>query len=107
MGLDTAKWFRFPQANGDVRYWLYVDGEQTPYFIDAACHRAHYSYGHRIGLWGAGFNENGGAGFCGGFDRLYDAKEAAICLLTEITPQVRLWEEAENRANTVSTEGAL
>jgi hypothetical protein len=67
-----------PQASGNVWHLLYVGGVQTPYFIDVACDRLHRSYGHRIGLWGAGLGRNGMAAFLGGFDRLTDAKVAAI-----------------------------
>ncbi len=104
MSVTAVKWFRFPQANGDVRYWLFVGSERTPFFIDVACHRAHYSMGHRIGLWGSGLGAAGGAGFCGGFDRLSDAKEAGLSLITEPTHK-SAGEEAEGRANSVSANG--
>lgn len=52
-----CKWFRFEMACGTVRQKLYVDGKETPWFVDSASVRAHYSYGDKHGLWGAGMSE--------------------------------------------------
>ena len=81
-------WHRFEMACGTVRHKLYVNGQETPYFIDVASVRAHYSYGERIALWGAGMGEmvnrliDGGGGyriaaFLGSFKKIALAKHAA------------------------------
>ncbi|MTJ93901.1 MAG: hypothetical protein F8N36_13740 [Desulfovibrio sp.] len=82
----VVKWFSCEQACGTVRHRLYVDGKETPYFIDVASHIAHYSYGSKIGLWGAGMGEEVRrrddstyriAGFLGGFTKISEAKARA------------------------------
>ena len=78
-----VRWFRQQLACGTIRYSLYVNGQKTPYFIDAARSRAHYSYGSRIGLWGAGMGQLSHnrsfriAGFLGGYDTIALAKHVA------------------------------
>jgi hypothetical protein len=44
-------------ACGTKRQRLYVDGVETPYFVDTAAVAAHRTYGERHGLWGAGMSE--------------------------------------------------
>lgn len=83
-------WYRFELACGTVRHKLYVDGHETAYFVDDAkkAGRAHYQYGERIYLMGAGMGEmvnrliDGGGGyriaaFLGGFKRVDSAKNSA------------------------------
>jgi hypothetical protein len=76
-----TKWHRTEMACGTVRYRLFVEGRETPYFVDAATARAHYGYGDRIALWGSGMlpSRSGGniAGFLGGFRTVELAKHAA------------------------------
>jgi len=59
-------WQDFMLACGTRRYRLFVDGTQTKYFVDRASHRAHFAYGDRCGLWGAGMDKSGCAGYLGG-----------------------------------------
>jgi hypothetical protein len=83
-------WSRSELACGIVRHRLYIDGNETPYFIDDAKHagRCHYQYGERIALMGAGMGAMvdrrrvGGGGyriaaFLGGFRRIELAKSVA------------------------------
>lgn len=85
-----AFWHRFELACGIVRHRLYVDGQETPYFVDDAkkAGKCHYSYGERVSLHGAGMGamidspRGGGGGyriaaFLGGFKRIELAKSAA------------------------------
>jgi hypothetical protein len=75
-------WHRMPMACGTVRHKLYLDGVETPFFIDYASSRAHYAHGYKVGLWGAGMAETTRlsyriAAFLGGFARLELAKYKA------------------------------
>jgi len=79
-------WVRTPIGEHTIRHTLWMGERQTPFFVDEAKVRAHYSNGHRIGLWGSGMGEevrrrDGGtyriAGFLGGFDRITLAKHRA------------------------------
>jgi len=87
---DYLWWFREPLACGTIRYRLcsrrVIDEPITPYFVDVAKSRAHYTYGQRVGLFGAGMGafiatRNGGyhaARVLGAFPTLKDAKARAI-----------------------------
>lgn len=72
-----TRWFSYELACGTRRYQLYVDGAETPYFIDVARYRAHYSYGSKIGLWIAGASPRGCAAIGGTFDKISIAKHRA------------------------------
>jgi hypothetical protein len=81
-----TKWFKAKLACGTERHRLYRDGDETPYFIDVASVRAHYSFGDRIGLWAAGHGQeirrrDGTtyqiAGYLGGFPSISAAKNHA------------------------------
>lgn len=50
-------------ACGTRRQRLYVNGTETPYFVDTASHRAHRTYGEPHGLFGAGLGEMTSAGY--------------------------------------------
>jgi hypothetical protein len=52
-----TQWFKQVMACGTERQRLYVDGRETPFFIDTAQVAAHKTYGERHGLWGAGMSE--------------------------------------------------
>lgn len=80
-------WYRFEMACGIVRHKLYVDEQETPYFVDDAkkAGKCHWSMGGPISLHGAGMGETinriprGGGGyriarFLGGFKRVELAK---------------------------------
>jgi hypothetical protein len=66
---------RQPQACGTIRYRL-----TNGWFIDAAKHRAHYSFGHRCGIYKPGAHPSGCAAFLGGADSL----KAALALADEL-----------------------
>ena len=91
--MTILRWFSQPQAHGGTRYRLYVcetgkPWAETPYFIDKAPRRAHYTMGRRYGLFGAGMGDTIHlatepyriARTFGGFDTLRAAKEAGIGL---------------------------
>lgn len=83
-----SKWFKFPMANGCIRHRLYINGSETPYFIDEAKLIGHRTYGHKFGLFGAGLGNEvrtarGSyriAAVFGGFDRISEAKKRAESL---------------------------
>lgn len=52
----SIKWFRTDFPCGTVRYRLYVNGAETPYFVDDAkkAGRGHWRCGEPVGLLGAG-----------------------------------------------------
>lgn len=90
-----TKWFSEQQAHGGVRHRLYKRNTklgawgQTPYFVDAAPNRAHYTYGKKYGLYGSGMGEMimadvpyRIAACFGGFMTLSVAKAEAVRLLT-------------------------
>lgn len=74
----TLQWFEYDFPEVEKRYRLYVDGNETPWFITGAYHRAHYTYGEKYGLYGAGTSEFGTASCFGAFKTLKAAREAAI-----------------------------
>lgn len=51
------KWWSDTLACGTRRQRLFVDGRETPFFIDTAKYKAHRSYGDTHGLWGAGLGK--------------------------------------------------
>lgn len=54
----SIKWFGVMLACGTRRQRLYVDGRETPYFVDSANGiRAHKTQGSEHGLYGAGMHE--------------------------------------------------
>lgn len=57
--VNNLWWFRQEMACGTVRYRLCSrTGEsETPYFIDVAKTRAHFTEGQRVGLMGSGMGE--------------------------------------------------
>jgi hypothetical protein len=52
-----TEWRGFEMACGTKRQKLYVNGQETPFFIDSAKVAAHRCYGEPHGLWGAGMSE--------------------------------------------------
>jgi hypothetical protein len=89
---SRATWFTNHFACGTTRHRLYIDGLETPYFVDKASVRAHFTCGHPVGLFGSGLGEEktrmGGetyriAASFGGFDRISDAKKKAIEFATK------------------------
>lgn len=48
------KWYSEILACGTTRQFLFLDGQQTPFFIDSARYHAHRSLGQVHGLWGSG-----------------------------------------------------
>jgi hypothetical protein len=92
------KWFSQEESNGNIRHRLYSRDtkfgawNQTPYFIDSAKHKSHYTYNKKHGLYGSGMGrfiqiaQNMGfrpAACFGGFDKLSDAKKLAESKLSE------------------------
>ena len=82
----VLRWISFPMANGTIRHRLYVNGAETPFFIDHAKVKAHFADGHAKALWGAGMGKvidrpGGGsyriAGFLKGGSRIGDLKQHA------------------------------
>lgn len=77
-----VRWWPMELACGTKRQRLYIDGVETPYFIDSARYHAHRSYGHKHGLWGSGMGKQTSAGWCcagffGGADTLSVLKQRA------------------------------
>lgn len=71
---------------GTVRQRLYVDGQETAFFVDVASQIQHRSAGQKVGLWGSGMgNEvrrrDGStyriAGLLSAFDKVTPAKHRA------------------------------
>lgn len=58
-----TKWFSQVLASGVVRQRLYVDGNETPFFIDTSDQRSHRTYGDRHGLYGSGMGDMTSAGY--------------------------------------------
>lgn len=56
----TVRWFK-TDFGAIERHRLHVDGRETPYFVDKALMRCHYTYGEKYGLYGAGMSERGTA----------------------------------------------
>lgn len=54
----TLKWWHF-DLGPVTRQRLYVNGTETPYFIDTAKEHAHRIYGEKHGLFGAGMDPKG------------------------------------------------
>lgn len=52
-----CKWHRVTMACGTIRQRLYVDGKETPWFVDSAAVMAHRTQGDKHGLWGAGMSK--------------------------------------------------
>jgi len=77
------RWFKFLQVSAIDRQRLYIDGKETPYFVDKAHYRAHFTYGLPVGLYGAGMHPQGCAACFGGFQRIRDAKKRAVELATQ------------------------
>ena len=62
----VCKWFSTTMVCGTVRQRLYVDGQETPYFVDSAATIGHRTQGDTHGLFGAGMGaevrtRNGGS----------------------------------------------
>src|ERR1019366_9067421 len=49
-----TRWFKATMACGTERHRLYVNGNETPYFIDSAILIGHRFQGERYGLHGSG-----------------------------------------------------
>lgn len=58
-----AIWFRLPLACGTVRQKLFIDGKETPFFIDTASTAAHRTTGEKHGLFGSGMGPLTRAGY--------------------------------------------
>lgn len=52
----ACKWYRIELACGTIRQRLYLDGKETPWFVDSAAVMAHRCQGDKHGLWGAGLS---------------------------------------------------
>lgn len=76
----TCRWERILVADGLIRHRLYVDGKETPWFVDVATVAAHRSHGYRVALWASGKGPNGTAGFFGGFRTIQLARHRAELL---------------------------
>ena len=72
-----CRWRSIMLACETVRHQLYLDGLETPHFIDVARFRAHYTQGHKVGWFGAGMHPRGIALTLGAFDRISLAKHHA------------------------------
>lgn len=81
-------WHRVPMACGVIRHRLWVDEQETPYFVDDATKAGigHRTYSERVGLLGAGMGteikcRDGGsyriAAVLGGFKNVSLAKARA------------------------------
>lgn len=93
----TLKWHSQMLASGTRRQRLYLNGTETPFFIDSANGiRAHRSHGEEHGLYGAGMQECEWRGPNG--EKRYIA--AALDAGTRIEP-------LKHRAEQMAMEGAL
>ena len=72
-----CRWRSIALACETVRHQLYLDGTETPYFVDRAQFRAHYTQGQRVGLFGAGMHPRGIAAVLGSYDNVSLAKHRA------------------------------
>lgn len=72
-----CRWRSVMLACETVRHQLYLDGSETPYFVDRARVLAHYTQGQKVGLFGAGMSPRGCAMLLGTFDRVCLAKHRA------------------------------
>jgi len=106
------KWFSEQQAHGGTRHRLYKRNtkfsafEQTPYFIDAAPNKAHYTNGCKYGLFGSGMGkliEQADvpyriAACFGGFTNLQPAKAKAESFITTTRANNPMQATEEHRA---------
>jgi len=76
------KWIHTRQFSVVDRQRLYIDGKETPYFVDKASCRAHFTDGMPVGLYGSGMHPSGCAAAFGGFKRIRDAKARALQLVS-------------------------
>ncbi len=74
----AAKWFKQQIADHTTRHRLHLNGRETPWFIDKANCRAHFTQGEPCGLFGSGLGQGGIAGCFGAFRTVTEAKQAAI-----------------------------
>lgn len=81
-----TRWFKAELACGTERHRLYIDGAESPFFVDVAHSIAHRSQGSKAGIYGSGLGQeirrrDGSiyriAGFFGGFDKITVAKARA------------------------------
>lgn len=75
-GVPTIKWVS--QHYGAIhRQFLFLEGRKTPYFVDTALMRCHYTHGDRYGLYGAGMHERGCAAILGSSGKITVLKHRA------------------------------
>jgi hypothetical protein len=55
----SLKWVKLPHFGVLRRQRLFLNGRETPYFVDTALTIAHYTQGDRHGLFGSGMSERG------------------------------------------------
>lgn len=81
-----TQWFKNIMACGTERHRLFLNGTETPFFIDVAQQIQHRSQGSKVGIYGSGLGDevrrhDGStyriAGFFGGFDKIAVAKHRA------------------------------
>jgi hypothetical protein len=53
----VVKWFGFTLSCGILRQRLFINGVETPFFVDTAPNSSHRTYGKKHGLFGAGMGE--------------------------------------------------
>ena len=77
------QWVETHQLSVVNRQRLYIDGKETPYFVDKAYQRAHFTYNMPVGLFGSGMHPSGCAATFGGFQTIREAQAAAVELATK------------------------
>ena len=75
---ENLAWVSYTMACGTRRHELWVEGIKTPYFVDRASVRAHYTNGQRVGVFGAGMRPQGFALTLGSFNTVSAGKAHAI-----------------------------
>lgn len=89
MSTNNAPKFRWWKADfgHTVRQRLYVDGRETPYFIDSAQVAHHKTMGERHGLFGSGMSKGGCAAILGFGRSVAVLKHRAEQMATESSTQ--------------------
>lgn len=82
------KWFEQKEYTGKRLHLYKKEASRwvlTPWFIDCADRKAHYTNGKKYGVYGAGMAKSGCASCFGGFSKLTEAKALAEVLAQVLT----------------------
>lgn len=74
-----AQWFRY-EFSRFSRHRLYLNGNETPYFVDGAKDSLHRQFGKKYSLWGSGMHPAGCAKLLGYDSKIKPIKEYAEAL---------------------------